>query len=225
MKVKRIIMFRKPTLLLALVVLCTLLCQRYADATCTDYRGNEAGFNAAIAGLSKTLIDFDDGSVSEGHLITSQYASQNAIFSTLTGEGIFAEREAYGPLAYSPPLCAKVSNLDPSTGEEIHSSFTIDFAEPVWGTSFYVLDINTSQHVDFQVFDDNSQELNSYDVPRQGDYSYLAVLSDSKNIGSVIVTCDLLGDGIGFDDVTVVPEPATLSLLAVGGLALIRRKK
>jgi hypothetical protein len=39
---------------------------------------------------------------------------------------------------------------------------------------------------------------------------------------------DLFGNGaspIYYDDITVVPEPATLSLLCLGGLALIRKRK
>jgi len=209
---------------LAVVVLGILFCAHSAEATCTDYSGDPSGFSVATAGMGAGLIGFDDGSVGTGDLISTQYAaSHNAVFSTTTCEGIYVKTSAYGPPAYSPPFCAEVYR-DQAVADEIHSSFTIGFPVPVWGVSLYVLDVNTGKHVDFQVFDDASGELASYDVHRQGDYTHLAVLSDSKNVGSIVVTCDLLGDGIGFDDVTVVPEPATLSLLALGGLALIRRR-
>ena len=47
--------------------------------------------------------------------------------------------------------------------------------------------------------------------------------------GNLTLGCiDLFANGaspIYYDDVTIVPEPATLSLLCLGGLALIRRRK
>ena len=48
------------------------------------------------------------------------------------------------------------------------------------------------------------------------------------NVHGTLGCIDLYGNGassVYYDDITVVPEPATLSLLCLGGLALIRRRR
>jgi len=48
---------------------------------------------------------------------------------------------------------------------------------------------------------------------------------DTLNISSLKFFVDELRIGTTFEDVTPVPEPATMSLLALGGLALLRRRR
>ncbi|MCJ7544224.1 MAG: PEP-CTERM sorting domain-containing protein [Phycisphaerae bacterium] len=205
-------------LFLYLAVLYVLCFGWTARAAVTRYSQNETGFQEAIASLESTLVDFD--SLAQGEVIADQFLSRNAAFSTRAGKVITAETIAAGPSAYSPPLCAAVEYE-----EGIQSTFTIAFPEPVWGVSLWVLDINFSEFVTFSVLDSASSPLGSFNEYRHGDYSYLAVLSDSEDIGSIVVTTHSTGDAIGFDDVTVVPEPTTVWLLAFGGLRLIRRRR
>jgi len=50
---------------------------------------------------------------------------------------------------------------------------------------------------------------------------------DMLNYSDTLQCIDLFGNGaspIYYDDITVVPEPATLSLLCLGGLALLKRR-
>jgi hypothetical protein len=67
-----------------------------------------------------------------------------------------------------------------------------------------------------------------YQVPVTG-YAPFLMVSDPTGIVSVVVLHDCgqwSGPTFGFFDVyTDVPEPATMSLLALGALSLIRRRK
>ena len=50
--------------------------------------------------------------------------------------------------------------------------------------------------------------------------------ADATGIGSLsLMQVDPLNDGMSFESISFVPEPATLSLLALGGLGLLRRKQ
>lgn len=59
-------------------------------------------------------------------------------------------------------------------------------------------------------------ETLTYTFTPTADYDYLIVGLTSS--GSV-------SDIVGFDDISLTPEPATMSLLGLGGLALIRRRR
>ena len=67
--------------------------------------------------------------------------------------------------------------------------------------------------IDVGIFGDNYGLSGSW---AQGDFNGDGVVD--------LIDLGLIGDGYGFDN-TVVPEPASLSLLAIGGLAILRRKR
>jgi len=64
-----------------------------------------------------------------------------------------------------------------------------------------------------------------------GEYYNGALVSNHQwddNVHGTLQAIDLYGNNassVYYDDITVVPEPATLSLLCLGGLALIRRRR
>ena len=202
-----------------IVVVGMLLAFNSFAQAVTNYSGNEEDFNDATAGLSKTLIDFDDLTLND--VISTQYESLNVRFSTYDGHDIIAKESAYGPSARSSPLCAEVWYDD--VQQLLKSTFTIEFLQPVWGVSLYVGDING--YVDMEVLNMSGQSLLLEPVNKGGvDWTHVAVLSDLQNIGKVIITAGTTGDGIGLDDVTVIPEPATLLLLSLGAV-MLRRKR
>ena len=79
---------------------------------------------------------------------------------------------------------------------------------------------------DISVFDPDSNLLASFSELRQGDYSYIAMLSDSMNVGRIEFQAAGGGpDAQAFDNVTIaLPEPAAALLLGVGGVFLLRRR-
>lgn len=190
-----------------------------AMATLTHYSGNEAGFNAAKTGLPTAFIDFDNDGLTVGEIINNQYNPPVSI-STPAGRDITVQETCHGPSALSGPYCA-VSDMAPH--EPVYGTFTMDFPTLAWGVSLFVGDVNNN--ITVSVFDVGDQSLGSYQVSRTGDWTHVAVLSDSRNVARIHVQTQNTGDGIGFDDVTVVvPEPSTLLIFLIGGLTWIRRK-
>ncbi|HUW81405.1 MAG TPA: PEP-CTERM sorting domain-containing protein [Phycisphaerae bacterium] len=212
--------FRGTSWVFAAVVLCALLHAYPAEATITWYIGDKPGFDAAVVGLPQCFIDFEDPGLNVGDPITDQYPCVE--FSS--PYGIAASDHGYGPPAIDT-LCAAVG-YDPVSAP--YAAWTFTFPEPVWGTSLWIGDINFFPgQTELSVFDAASNLLGSGIVTRQGDWSFVGLLSDTKDILRIDFQASSgdPGDAQAFDNVTVVPEPATLCLLALGGLAAIRRKR
>ena len=58
----------------------------------------------------------------------------------------------------------------------------------------------------------------------EGTNCFWGIIGTADPVAQVTLT-PISGDAVGYDDFVIVPEPATLSLLALGGLALLRRKR
>jgi len=188
--------------------------------TITWYIGDEPGFEGAIGGLpTHPLIDFED--LGEGDPITAQYCPPVEFSSPY---GIVASDHGYGPPAIDT-LCAAVG-YDEVTAP--YAEWTFTFPEPVWGTSLWISDINfAAGRTDISVFDADSNPLGSGAVTRQGDWSYVGLLSDAMDISRIEFQAfsNDPGDAQAFDNVTVVPDPATLSLLLFGGVVALKRRR
>jgi len=108
-----------------------------------------------------------------------------------------------------------------------YATWTFSFPVPVWGTSLWISDLNfNAGRTDVSVFDADSNLLGSGVVTRQGDWSFVGLLSDVADIARIEfqASSNDPGDAQAFDNVTVVPEPGTLLLLGLACLALRRRR-
>jgi len=209
----------------AVVWVCVLV--NPAHAAITNYSGDELGFEAAIAGLSWSWVDFEDGRVALGDPIDNQYAAENILFSSPFG--ITANSNGAGTPALGT-LCADVGRDDD------YSEWAFTLPDPVWGVSFVMLDVNNSGgYTDISVFDPDGNMVGSFtqsktDTPTDpfDAYDYIALVSDSRNIGRIEFRAGALDaqDARGFDNVKIVPEPAALALLLFGGTVVsIRRRR
>ena len=211
-------------------VVLAAVCMFYSirtEAAVTDYSGDETGFNSAIAGLGTLLIDFDD--LTLGDVIYDQY-NPPVRFLTNDGFDITANHTGWGtpalseyPSGSSSGLCAQLPHED-SGGPPIVFG-DLQFSQPVLGVSLWVLDVRP-EGLNISVFDKDDILLSpTLWVGSGGLYTYVGLLCDAKEIGRVRVETIWAYDGIAFDDVTVVPEPTTVSLLVLGGLGLLRKRK
>ena len=121
--------------LFALIATLGLFCAMRAEATVTNFSGNEAGFNSATSGLPVSVINFDD--LNGGDIISNQY-NPPVVFSTNQGYNIVAGTDGYGTMPLSGPYCAVLPHDPPDWvfGE-------LSFNKPVWGIQLWVLDVTT----------------------------------------------------------------------------------
>ena len=190
---------KKLITVFSIVTLLTV-CGSLAGAV-VNYSGDESGFNAAITGLPKTSIGFEELNI--GDVINDQYAPP-VIFSAQNN--LLANTNSHGTAARSGNRCA---DLERSTT----NVFKLLFDKPVWGASFWVLDVEPD--FDVKVYGIGDVLLDSYSVSQQGLYTFVAVLSDIREIVRIEVVAG--NDGIGFDDVTVVTELLKVEMVLIPG--------
>lgn len=208
-----------------LIMMMWVVYPQVSKATVTVYENDttaETEFDAAVIaqGLSPLdTIDFDELDI--GDVIDDLY-NPPVKFVTEAGHNILADDNAYNSPPHSEELCAVAWQ-----SQGAYSFFELQFDESVYGASLWILDIYLNVNV--TVFDGNNEILEEINLSRPGaEQTYLGVLSDVKEIARIQIESTYLdsgtgySDGLGFDDVTIVPEPATLLLFGLGGLCLRR---
>ncbi len=197
---------------LAAFALCTST--TLADATYT----NEAAFLSAL-GQSATTITFDD--LPHDTQLSAQYAGVNFGHTGRTWDAL----NYGGGGTYDTPHNVLFNYAGPGGAP---TPVVMDFTTPVMGVGVY----NPSMYdcVQLQYFGAGDQLLATRVAQSFGfGVTYVGYMADEpitriKAIGIEPQTCGTIFlDTMSFAPVPV-PEPGTLSLLALGGLALARRR-
>lgn len=196
---------------------------------------------ASVSSAFAVTINFDD--LADDALLGNQYAGLGATFSaghTTTGitnptfstqgwatnssmeVATIAGGDVGGGIAGSGLAGTVVHSFDGWFSEDGDASVTIDFSTAI-----------SSFSVDFGgVFNIGATGAYAIDGSNNVVASALAagngtVSMTGLNVNRVVLVVGDFGDWVGFDNVSFepVPEPATMTLLALGALAARRRKK
>ena len=201
----------------SVVVLCTfcIFCFNIKAnaAVFTAFDGDPLGFSAAITGSTSTSLDFEG--LSEGSSLTNQFTVSDGItFSTLPLDKPFltAESNIFG----SNPV-GNFSIKVPHNASSV-SSFTWDFSNSVSFLGGVFID-NRFQ-INVELFDSSNMSLATFDISttaENGDSAeWWGVVADDSVIAKAIFISGGVGDGIGFDNVTIsaVPVPGAIWLFS-----------
>ena len=184
------------------------------------------GFAGRPAFAQTVLIDFETypggDPVPEGARITTQYLPW--------GVELFSTTDPLGPVICRIALAGQ-SGLNTLGGAGgFYEPISMDFAQPIIYCEILALDVGDNGLI-LEAFNSQSQLVDSMTVVNPGlgvgeiDPMWVAG-SDIVLVTARQVTPGVSGDGYVMDDLTyTIPEPLTMSLLALGGLAVVRRRR
>jgi hypothetical protein len=219
---------------------------------CTGARSGAFVLGLMVVSIARGAIDFETvpgvGTPTEGMAITTQYqASQGMSFQMLGGAAplmiesgnpsgqYWAFLSPYGDGENVPAPGQNVGSYfitDPATVTNVpFSPLVVTYSAPVRGASGVVLDVDSPEVYMITAFDAGNVAIDSLQLtsasPNAGDAMAApwSFLHASADIASVQIA-SVYGGGVAYDNFATVevPEPASLSLLAFGGAALLRRR-
>ena len=167
------------------------------------------------------FIDFEsygDGTSVVGQPAISGYEWENLgiVFTAVEDEVLYLRTSAYVSPAHSLLVWGE------------RTSYVITFTRSVMSFGLYFVDSDyTSATEQIILKDSHGNTLDVFPIPPSpaNTSAFRGYLSDTP-IAEVLIIEDDDGEAVLLDNVMyTVPEPATLGLLALGGLALLRRKR
>lgn len=171
-------------------------------------------------GARATWINFDD--LAGGAVVTNQYAS--AIFSSNAGQENRTEAQNLGS---SLPNFICTFNI--GGGINCVNDTYVDFTSPVMNLTFLAIGANDVGHnADVDVYVNNvfssTVQIVGNGTPATPDF---VDLSAFNNVTRIEIRNIVDVAGLGWDDFRfdAVPEPATMAVLGLGALALVRRRR
>lgn len=189
-------------------------------ATLITFGSLAGGANGAV------LINFSDspvGTLTAGTIITTQYLSLGVTFSaTENGSPINLVVVDIETVAAQGNY---LGNTDSNSFGSRHDTITITFSSPVENVS-WLTQSHGGQSISFNAFSSSNTLLQTVNTS-SGGISWGTTSFSASGISRIEANQPSDGWAWGLDNLsyTVVPEPASASLIVLGGLGILARRR
>jgi hypothetical protein len=179
------------------------------------------GLSAAVLGVTGTAnaqsITFDEFPV--GTVISNQYASEGVLF--LPGDVTQRLPQiSWDEIMPNQPVLRPTGELD---YYDYQGDFWMQFTTPVTNVEFLSGGWNTPQTGVINVYDPSMNLLAS--LTNRGVGLEQISISGLGNIGNIYFNSISDPYGADIDNLVFTPEPTTICLLGLGGLALLKKRR
>ncbi|MBT1450152.1 hypothetical protein KJ365_04610 [Glaciecola sp. XM2] len=198
-----------------ITIVSALLYSSFTTAAIVEYDNDKSGFDAAIASMDTTVIDFE--STALGTSITNQFASLGVSMSA-TPNGLTVQDDVFG----SNPIGNRALRVEWNGSTQ--SVATLDFAAPISFFGAYFIDNRALVNTSIDLYNAGVFVASVSTTGETGNSAewWGVVANAGETFTQAVFTTTASGDGFGMDNLTfstvAVSSPAALTML---GLALV----